>query len=130
MQPPIPPPTGEPIGDYGRAPLVMCANCRTTIYERVPFCPNCGAPLPAQAFATSPDSPAATLLKVLAACALIVVGLIAGGVGACFGLISLTGNNGPGITDWSLIGIALAAFAVSIGCIAGVYFLLRKRRVR
>lgn len=130
MQPPIPPSTGEQVGDYGRAPLLLCANCRTPIYERVPFCPNCGAPLPPNAFRAPPASPATTLLKALIASALIIIGLIAGGVGACFGLIALTSNNGPGVTDWSLIGIALAAFAVFIGCTFGVYFLLRKPRVR
>lgn len=106
-QPPIPP-IPELQGQ-------SCPNCGQSVAANAPRCPNCGATLRAS---SSPS-----VWKILLACALGMVALGLGAMGACFmlfGTISLT----SGDLTLGFTGLLLAGGAAL--CIWGAIRLLKR----
>lgn len=94
MQPPI------PADDDKREPP-LCANCHAPIYERAPFCPNCGATLSDATLSetrapslqiASPASPPVAAWRVVLS---VLLGLLAAGTTFVLGAVML------GVTLWA-----------------------------
>jgi membrane protein implicated in regulation of membrane protease activity len=58
------------------------------------------------------------LLKILCIAVLALFGVLCVGAGACFGILSLSGQ-------WNIIGFAIIAGFLAVGCIAAITMLVR-----